>query len=229
VPDFPSVQELREACARFGSDSGFDRSYLVFSAATAGRPNLSIPAHTEALHRWLNAWGCRIAYSSDRSDDLFARSLSGWWRTWSRQLPGREARLAQLTDDQIERAAGAYGGLCLRPVARARGAGGSRTLAPTATAKTLWALRPHAITPWDARIAQRLHGRRDETAFADHLRLARGWARVLIAEAGGEKPLLDAIGRSGSTVARVLDEYWYVTLSKGWSAAAEDARDSGTY
>jgi hypothetical protein len=214
VSEIPSVAELRDTCALFGSDSGFDRSYVVYSAVTLGRPNLSDPAHAHALHRWLNSWGCRIAYAPDGSDDLFMRAVSEWWRTWSRRLPGSEARLADLTDDQIERVAAAYADLCHRPVALARGSGGVRTLAPTATAKTLWALRPHAITPWDARIAVRLHGSRDDAAFAGHLHLARGWARTLIREAGGERALLDGVGRSGSTVARVLDEYWYVTLSK---------------
>jgi hypothetical protein len=99
-------------------------------------------------------------------------------------------------------------------VAEARGSGAIRRLAPTATAKTLWALRPHSVTPWDARIALRLHGRRDAPSFGAHLHLARSWAQALVREAGSEALLLDAVGRSGSTVARILDEYLYVTLSK---------------
>lgn len=214
MADIPSIVEVRDACIRFGSDSGFDRSYLVFSAATSGRPDLSNPAHLNALHRWLNAWGCRIAYPPEGSADLFASSVSDWWRAWSRRLPGRQARLAALSDEQLDRVASAYGALWRRPVARARGSDSFRALAPTATAKTLWALRPHAIIPWDARIALRLHGCRDESAFGDHLRVARSWAQALLREAGSEAVLLEAVGRSGSTVAKVLDEYWYVTLSK---------------
>ncbi len=45
-------------------------------------------------------------------------------------------------------------------------------------------------------------------------RVARSWAQALLREAGSEAVLLEAVGRSGSTVAKVLDEYWYVTLSK---------------
>jgi hypothetical protein len=211
----PSIEALREACASFGGYGRPDRSLAMFAEATGGRPNLADTGHRAALHRWLNAWGCRIAYPKDGPDDLFDRSVGEWWAAWSRRLPGPQIRLAELTDPQIEQVAAAYGALAVSPVARGRKSGSLRSLAPTAAAKALWVIRPHAVRAWDERIARRLYGGRDPEAFSAHLHLARCCAQSLLAEAGSEAALLEEVGRPDATVAKLLDEYWYVTVSRG--------------
>ncbi|MGE7391623.1 hypothetical protein ACQKM2_39745 [Streptomyces sp. NPDC004126] len=63
------------------------------------------------------------------------------------------------------------------------------------------------------RAAARLHGARDERAFGRHLRTGRAWARAALAESGlDEDALTAALGRPGLPLAKVLDEYLYVTL-----------------
>ncbi|MFE2152842.1 hypothetical protein ACFXAO_22715 [Streptomyces lavendulae] len=70
--------------------------------------------------------------------------------------------------------------------------------------------------PWDAAIATRLHGARDAAAFDRHLRTGRAWARAALAESGlDEEELTARLGRPGLPLAKVLDEYLYVTLSHG--------------
>jgi hypothetical protein len=166
------------------------------------------------LHRWLNAWGCRIAYPKDPSDRLFDQAIGHWWAISLRHLPGPQDRLAELSDAQIEDEAAAYGDLFARPVALGRTPGSLRSLAPTAAAKTLWVIRPHGITAWDERIARRLHGGRSPDEFAAHQRLARSCAQALLVEAGSEAALLEKLGRPDATVAKLLDEHWYVTVSR---------------
>jgi hypothetical protein len=212
-PALPTLDELIFGVGRFASVLRPDPSYAVFVASTAKPPDLSLPAHRTALHRWLNAWGCRIGYPQVGERMLFDESVAEWWESWHARLPPARTRLVNLSDRRIGDLAAAYADLSGRPVAPAGKPGSLRTLAPTATAKALWVLRPLAVTAWDNRIALRLHGARDESAFAAHLRLARSAARSLVREAGGERQLLDAVGRRGSSVAKILDEYWYITLS----------------
>lgn len=208
------MKRSREACTSYGG-YGWDRSLAAFREATGGRPDLGAAEHRTALHRWLNAWGCRIAYPKDSSDGLFDQAIRDWWATSSRHLPRPQARLAELSDTKVEQVAAAYGDLYARPVAHGRQPGTVRSLAPTAAAKTLWVIRPHGITAWDERIARRLHGSRGPDAFAAHQRLARSAAQALLAEAGSEAALLEQVGRPNTTVPKLLDEYWYVTISRG--------------
>ena len=209
-----TLAELSEAVTTFGELARPDRSYSVFQAATEPNLDFSRLAHRLALHKWLNAWGCRIRYPREGDPPLFDRALSEWWDTWQGQLPGSDTRLAALDEPAIDALAGAYGDLSSRGVALARKAGSVRTLGPTATAKALYAARPMAVTAWDQRIAHQLHGGRDEDAFREHLHLARRVARALLEEAGDESRLLAAVGRPHSSLAKLLDEYWYITITR---------------
>lgn len=67
--------------------------------------------------------------------------------------------------------------------------------------------------PWDAAIATRLHGGRDAAAFERHLRTGRAWARAALAESGLDEEALAAGSAGPIPLAKVLDEYLYVTLS----------------
>ncbi|MET9606357.1 MmcQ/YjbR family DNA-binding protein [Streptomyces sp. NPDC006512] len=218
LPPAPGLARLREAAGVFGAFPGVDRSWLALVADTAPGLDLSDAAHRSALHRWLNTWGCRIRYPRDGEPDLLGAGLAAWWTR--HPLPG--APLAELTDADVARLAAAYGELAALPAGR-------RTLGPTAAAKALFALRPRTVMPWDAAIATRLHGGRDSAAFERHLRTGRAWARELLAGSGLDEAALTAdLGRPGLPLAKVLDEYLYVTLSHGGGAAQGDSGQSRT-
>jgi hypothetical protein len=145
---------------------------------------------------------------------LFDTNLGTWWEHWHDRLPAHEHRLASLDDNQIGHLADTYGDLLFQPVALARRPGTQRILGPTATAKTLYVLRSQAITAYDHRIAQRLRAGSSAAAFRRHLlRLVAQrrpyWPRP---EA---KLRPQAAARPGSSVAKLLDEYWYVTVTRG--------------
>jgi hypothetical protein len=68
--------------------------------------------------------------------------------------------------------------------------------------------------PWDMAIARRLHGGRDGAAFAGHLRLGREWGRQLLRETGWDETRLAAeLGQPGASLARLLDQYCYVSFT----------------
>ncbi|MDH6135422.1 hypothetical protein P3T37_004837 [Kitasatospora sp. MAA4] len=211
LPDGPSFAQLRAAAEVFNGYGSVDAGWERWSAATAGAPDLSLPEHREALHRWLNSWGCRLRYPREGEPDLLSAGLASWWQRRGAHLPA--VPLSKLTDHQITDLADGYAELAAVPVAGGRSA---RTLGPTAAAKALYALRPAAVMPWDAAIAVHLHGARDGEAFARHLRCGRAWARAVLAESGlGERELPAAVGRPSVPLAKVLDDYLYVTITAG--------------
>ncbi len=206
LPPAPGLAGLHATAEVFNGFPGVDRSWLALRAAT-GTLDLSVPAHRDALHRWLNSWGCRIRYPREGEPDAFGAGLAAWWER-HHALP--DAPLAALGPREVSRLAKAYAELAAVPVGR-------RSLGPTAASKALYALRPASVMPWDAAIADRLHGARDGAAFARHLRTGGAWARAVLAEAGGlhEAALCAELGRPEVSLAKILDEYLYVTITYG--------------
>ena len=210
----PDLQTLRAAVVAFGGAG--DRSWAALAEATAPALNPLRPVHRRALRIWLNAWGCRLRYPRAGEPDPFDLGLARWWRWRGAALVGSDGRLARLTDEQIGYAAECYADLAALPIALGNGA---RSLGPTAASKLLYALRPAALMPWDAAIAKHLHGARDSAAYARHLRLGRDWALRILAEGGGdeakdEAALADALGQPGRTLAKMLDDYCYLEITR---------------
>lgn len=205
----PGMHDLRAAAATFSGFAGADRSWHAFVAATAPRVDLSRAEHRAHLLRWLNAWGCRIRYPGDGETAGYHDGVAAWWRQCGSGLP--TTSLGRLADAEIETLGEAYAALAATAVTAGRPA---RTLGPTAAAKALYALRPATVMPWDAAIAARLHGARDGAAFGRHLRLGREWAAAVRAGAGvDEEAVPGLVGRAGVTLAKLLDEYCYVSIT----------------
>ena len=205
----PALADLRETVEVFNGFANVDRSWLTFRELTHPAVNLSRAEHREALHRWLNSWGCRIRYPREGEPDLFDSGLAAWWNTWGERLPSES--LAELGDKGIRTLAHAYAAMAATPVSAGRV---TRSLGPTAAGKALYALRPPTVIPWDAAIAQRLYGARDTEAFARHLTLGRTWARSVLAEAQRpEGAVPELLGRPSVPLSKILDEYLYVRYS----------------
>jgi len=205
----PTLDDLRDACARFAALGQVDRATHELLAATGGHVDLDLALHRDALLAWLNAWGCRIRTPRLGEPTPFQDSIATWWEEWRDALPTRP--LERLSDADIVCLGTAHASLAaLRVTAGLR----PRTLSSTAAAKALFALRPHTVMPWDAAIARALHGARDGEAFARHQALGRGWACALLTETGLTEPrLAAAVGRPEMSLAKLLDEYCYVRIT----------------
>ncbi|GAA1223290.1 hypothetical protein GCM10009665_11950 [Kitasatospora nipponensis] len=206
LPAGPTFAQLRAAAEVFNSYGTVDAGWQRWLAGTASAPDLSRPEHRQELHRWLNSWGCRLRYPREGEPDVLGTGLAAWWQRHAAALPS--CSLSELTDAQIALLAAAYAELAALP------SSGARTLGPTAAAKALYALRPAAVMPWDAAIAAALHGGRDGAAFDRHLRCGRAWARAVVTESGLDERRLPAeVGRPTVALAKVLDDYLYVTIT----------------
>ncbi|WP_280664748.1 MULTISPECIES: hypothetical protein [unclassified Kitasatospora] len=211
TPTRPGTAELRSTAAVFNGYANVDSSWLRLLESTRPGLDLARGEHRTALLRWLNSWGCRIRYPREGEPDRYDEQLALWWQQHGAALPS--GGLAELTDSQIDLLASAFG-----PLAAIQVSGGKavRTLGPTAAAKALYALRPQSVMPWDAAIAQSLHGTRDAAAFGRHLRLGRAWAQAVLTEAGTtQEALPELVGRPAVSLAKLLDEYLYLELTVG--------------
>ena len=209
---YPSIEELQATAETFGAMQRPDRSLAAFRQRVGDSVDPLEPNHAQALLDWLNAWGCRMD-SSDSGCRIFAESLATWWIGNEPHLPDSQLRLVDCTGDTIERAAIAFEALS------ASRASERRTVASTAAAKTLHALRPLNLIAWDRAIALCMHNSRGREAYAEHLRWGQTAASRLIEEAkergwSGEVELVANLGRTGFTLAKVLDEHLYVTISR---------------
>lgn len=190
-----------------------DGSLERLRVATGGAPNPCKPEHVVALRILLNAWVCRIPYPRD-GVDLLASSLDGWWRIHRRRLP--DAPLSDVDDRGIDKLALAYSDLTQLPAGVNRD-GHVRSLAPTASSKLLWVLRPQTACPWDVAIAKAGGQGTEMVGYANHLRKARAWSRQITVEAAarGIDDLPAFVGRPGSSLVKVYDEWCYLTFTRG--------------
>jgi hypothetical protein len=207
----PTVTALAHSVAVFNGFTNVDGAERQFAAVTAPHVDLGRPDHRAALLRFLNGWGCRIRLPRPGEPDWFDVGIATWWAVFARALP--RASIDRLSDGAIRRLVAPFDVLATTRVAP------NRTLGSTATAKALYALRPRSVLPWDAAIATTLHGGRDGAAFARHLTLGRAWANALLTElsqpgrsvSAAQAPAL--LGRGSVSLAKILDEYAFVTIT----------------
>jgi hypothetical protein len=209
----PSLDDLIAELQAERTDPRYDQTVRRFLDEVDGTVDLRQAGHVAGLRRWLNAWGCRIAYP-DEFADPFAETIADWWPRWQGRFPTDGVELADLSDADLSAFAGAFAELAAGPAAVNR-RGTVRRFGPTAASKAIWVLRPAAVAPWDYRIAATTTGgRRDAGGYEEHQRVLRRWARSLRAGHPGVD-IPEAVGRPDSTVARVLDEWCYLSFTRG--------------
>lgn len=220
------LHQLAYICRLYPPLSDDDRSLSEFRRRT--HPALSIrrPDHQQALFEWLNSWGCR--QFSKRCYGLAARSLLAWADRFLAQLPRPSASLVGLSPSAVENAAGAYG--VLKESLASRRARNSQvyrvTYGPTGAAKVLFGLRPAIFPPWDDRIREHFGYDGSPESYGRYLRRVQGNIGALVAEAKalGLRPrdIPRLVGRPGSTLVKLLDEYYWVVVTKEVQPASAD-------
>lgn len=165
--------------------------------------------HGRILLEWLNKWGCRI------TGDAFPKisdELAKWFQVWRPKLPRATVNLVGLGDRDLDSLEEAYRDLL-----------DISEFGPTSASKTLFAVRPHAAMPWDAAIQKEfgLSGRAPERYRAMLVRSMRE-GRTLMAEAkrrgwsDSRSGIPTEIGRPKNTLSQLLDEYHWITITRGY-------------
>lgn len=215
------LYELAYACRLYAVLAGFDSSLQEFRRITSPSLDLWNPVHRKALLVWLNSWGCRQFAKEYHS--MASKELLNWGRRHLHGLPPETARLAELSEKTLTMAADAYGDLKERSASvRSRGRGSwTVTFGPTGAAKGLYALRPNVFPPWDDPIRETLGYDGSASSYREFLIKVQEELRGLEKEAadlGIETDKIPAaVGRPGSSLPKLVDEYHWVTITKGFA------------
>ena len=176
-------------------------SYQELVSKTLPMLDLGNSSHCAELLKWLNKWGCRIA--EGRFVDLSSR-LGEWLPR--QELPSLEDEIAGLGDSGLDQLTTAYEGLrdC--------------EFGPTGAAKTLFGLRPRCAIPWDEPIRTEFRLPDDGAGYREMLKFSRQEAQGLLMDANrcGIEDITKTVGSPPYvTVAKLLDEYHWITITSG--------------
>ena len=213
--------ELAFACFLYGHLTNYDNSYLEFMRRVDWRLDMHDAAHRRALLQWLRQWGCRQIHPDYLRPT--SASLLRWYRDNHKRLPAFSRNIWELSDRQICSTAEAYEELRLIEASRRKSTGRKThaiTVGPTGAAKILFALRPNSLVPWDIPIRRALHHTQDGDSYA--LFLADLKETILELEEPARKAgftlsdLPHRMGRPHSTVPKLIDEYYWATITRRW-------------
>lgn len=213
--------ELAYATRFYAEFTDYDDSLGEFREATKPGVDLDSTPHRKALLVWLNSWGCR--QFAVEFHGLASRALQAWGRETSGGLPPWQASLTELSDAQIHMAAEAYEGLMSRTASYRRRGGKEYpvTFGPTGAAKILHAMRPQSLLPWDDPIREAFELDGSEASYRQFVLRAQGEIRALVLDARShgiaERDIPGAIGRPHSSLPKLVDEYYWVTITRGCS------------
>jgi hypothetical protein len=204
-----TLAELSLGCYMYATMTSFDSGYLDLLTETAPALDLTQEPHRKSLLKFLNSWGCRI---EEADFDAAATQIKEWYESVSSRLFPTTAGLLSLTDSDLDTIEQAFNGLADRHACK------RKTFASVPTAKALFALRPHALIPWDNSILSHFRLNGSARSYRQHLL----WAKERLQDLSGEctkrgLELLDLptkIERPKSTLPKLIDEYLYVTVTQ---------------
>jgi hypothetical protein len=220
------LYELAFCCYVYGGlEGGYDAATIELREATGSCVDPGNDDHFAPLFHWLRRWGCRQFKINDES--VAHESLWGWWRRWEAELPGPDRTLDELDDAALGQIADAYDDLRARQASWQERAGSAhrRGFGPAGAAKTLYAIRPNACSPWDEPIRKRLGFGEDGSGYRDHLRRAREELAEAVADLDSDadaSELPRLLERPLSSPVKLVDEHDWVRHTRGFTPPAPE-------
>jgi hypothetical protein len=181
---------------------------------------LNDPAHRQAITRWLNDWGCR--QFAIEHHDLAKQELSDWHSQCSALLPAATIHVWELTDTDYTNLHRAYDSLANRTASlRRRGINQSKVrFGATGAAKTLFSLRPNSFAPWDEAIRDSLGHDGSANSYIEYLQtigaLLNRFRPLCEQQRFTLSELPSRLFRPNSSVPKLIDEYYWITISQNW-------------
>ena len=213
--DDVTLGKIALASLLFDSLTPYNVSLTKFRKATNPALELAIEKHRDALMDWLNDWGCR--HLSKKNHQVASESILKWYQTECTTLFSANTPLWQLDDRGLDTAANAYGSLKDRIGARHSRYGNQLMvhIGPTAASKILLAIRPKALMPWDDAMRKAFgYGDASPESYFKYLLQIRDhtWHIEKLCRSKGFQidNLPEKVGRAGSTVVELLNEYIWV-------------------
>jgi len=217
--------ELAYCCDVYSHLAGYDSATVELRAATGAAVNPSRERHIPPLFNWLRRWGCRQFAIAD--EEIAHKSLVTWWGVWRHRLPPVNRTLDAISDVGLDAIASAYEELRGRQASWQHRTTGrvTRTFGPAGAAKTLYAIRPNACSPWDEAIRAQFGLRDTGDGYRRHLVRVRAELAEAVADigpGGSAKQLPALLGRADSSPAKLVDEHDWARFTRGFEPPAAE-------
>ena len=192
--------------------------YEQFRQSTEGSPDLCKQEHRKALLEFLNKYGCRHI-NKDSHKKIAPNKIFGWYKEYRGKLPKEEEKLWELEDEKLESFDKLHSTLSKLVVARRRDKVEVH-MGPVGAAKMLFAIRPNVFPPWDNAIWKELKKKYSVEFYADYLKHVKKnvleLKEICKKEGFNLTALPKKVKRPKSTVAKLIDEYYWITITKGF-------------
>jgi hypothetical protein len=222
-----NLAELAFACYIYTRMTDYDSSYCRFLDKVSPQLDLKQEQHRMELLKWLNDWGCR--QFALQYHPLASREIGDWYQQYGQEMFPTDRTLLSLTDNEFAQVQAAYSHLVGRTasIRKIKGEGETQIqIGPTGAAKILFALRPKALIPWDDPIRDELNLDDSARSYCVYLSVAQEYLQELNCDCGklgfDLNDLPRMLGRPNSTVAKLIDEYAWVTISRKFPMPSKD-------
>jgi hypothetical protein len=225
------VFELSFGCYVYSKMTDYDKSYLEFQQVVSNPPDLSLEIERQSLLTWLNQWGCR--QFAKEYHPKASSEINKWFAQYASRIASTSKELRLLTESDFAETEKAFTDLS-ESVASMRRENDGKTIpvniGPTGAAKNLFALRPMAYPPWDIPIREKLildGSGHSYIAYMKHIQSELTELEIDCDRLGlriTELPI--KMNRPSSTIAKVVDEFYWVTISKGCSSPDKELMSS---
>jgi hypothetical protein len=172
---------------------------------------------------WLNSWGCR-QFAIDHHK-MAAGEIKNWYKDYADLLFPEDKNMISLSESDFKVITKAYSTLCSKIASIRTLRNGNATnvvVGPTGAAKILFAIRPNALIPWDDPIRNEFGLDGDGCSYVEYLHKAKTHLEELSEECKKNNfelaDLPRKLNRRESSVSKLIDEYYWVTVSRGCPA-----------
>jgi len=213
------LSELAFACYIYSRMSNYDSAYRDFLKNTHPAPDLRLAEHRIELLKWLNKWGCRQFATDYRN--LASDEIKVWYEECNAMLSSPNKTLLELSDSEIASTSIAYERLADRTASKRNVKNKNAFIVlvgPTGAAKILFAIRPKALLPWDEPIRRKFRLDGSSNSYVTFLGITKEKLEALdrACRRNGYdlSNLPKVVGRPGSSLVKLIDEYLWVTITK---------------
>jgi len=205
------ISELAIAVYLYERVTPYDKSYIEFLDAIGDGCDLGNRKTRDLLYQWLNKWGCRLDRKHKKN---VSRELLKWHKEFGSDLPSASANLWDLTGKELDHGADLFNSL-VNALKRA-----SDRREWTAAAKIMFATRPNVFPPWDGAI-RKAKGYDRPDGYVRFLKETKQVVLDLRSECERRdiaiEDLPQKLNRPRSSIPKLIDEYNWVTITKGIS------------
>lgn len=201
-----SLKKLFVACYLYSKMNNYDESYLkikdIYKKKYLEETDFS------NLIIWLRSWGCRQFHKANDDDSILG--LKNWYDKRQGEFPGKNTSLMK---NESPHSKTLFESLAEVEIPKVK-------VGPVGASKILFALRPHLFVPWDNEICKKLRFKKmNSEDYVEYLSFIKEMLQKIVAQCKTKgietSSIPKSLCRPNSTLPKLIDEYLWITCSKG--------------